>query len=234
MTTLPPAPTPPPLGATPRARWAAGRPTGLANAAIGLTGGVAVATLVGAFASRAMYANFDRYVGQNPTFDAPYIASQALSGIASMLMLASYITLALWMSKVHRRLTDAGEPMPLAELWAWFVWLIPLANIVMPYIYFRGLNRRARSRTVGAWWFTYLASGVASMVGGIQVFAASDFSSAFKDANHPLTGIDFSPLGAAGIASAVLMVVSWVFLALTLRAITARDLSGRPADAPRP
>jgi len=231
MTIMPPAPTPPPLGATPRAGWGAGRPTGLATATIGLTGGVALATLLGAFASRAMYANFDRYVGPNPSFDAPYIASQALSGLTSMLMLASFVTLALWMTKIHRRLTDAGEAMPLAQPWAWFVWLIPLANIVMPYIYFRGLNRRARSRTVGAWWLTYIASGAASMVGFAQVVAASDFSSAFKDANDPLAGIDFSPLGAAGIVSAALLVVSWVFLAMTLRAITARDLTG-PAPLP--
>jgi hypothetical protein len=231
MTTVPPAPTPPPLGATPRARWAAGRPTGLATATIGLTGGVAIATLLGALASRAVYANFDRYLGQNPTIDAPYIASQGLSGLASMLMLGSYITLALWMSKVHRRLRDAGEAQPLSEIWAWFVWLIPLANIVMPYVYFRGLNRRARSRTMGAWWLTYIGSGVVSMVGFVQVIAASDFSAAFKDANDPLAGIDLSPLGATVIVSAALLVVSWAFLAVTLRTITARDVSGRPGSA---
>ncbi len=230
MTTMPPAPTPPPLGGAPRARWAAGRPTGLATATIGLTGGVAVATLLGAFASRAMYANFDKYVGSNPTIDGTYLASQGLSGLAFLLMLGSYITLALWMTKVHRRLTEAGEPQPLSEIWAWFVWLIPLANYVMPYIYFHGLNRRARSRAVGAWWLIYIGSGLASMVGGIQVFAASDFSAAFKDANDPLAGIDLSPLGTAGIVSAVLLVISWVFLASTLRTITARDLSPRVAN----
>ena len=64
------------------------------------------------------------------------------------------------------------------------------------------------------------------MVGGAQVIAASDFSEAFKDANDPMAGIDFSPLGMAGIVSAALLVVSWVFLAMTLRAITARDTSG--------
>jgi hypothetical protein len=171
-----------------------------------------------------MYADADKYFGSNPTIDGTYLASQGLSGLASLLMLGSYITLALWMSKVHRRLTDAGEAQPLAEIWAWFVWLIPLASIVMPYLYFRGLNRRARSRTVGAWWLTYIGSGVASMVGGVQVIAASDFGAAFKDANDPLAGIDLSPLGVAGIVSAVLLVVSWVFLAATLRAITSRDL----------
>ena len=65
----------------------------------------------------------------------------------------------------------------------------------------------------------------------LQVFAASDFSAAFKDANDPLAGIDLSPLGTAGIVSAVLLVVSWAFLAMTLRAITARDVSGRARSA---
>jgi hypothetical protein len=231
MTTIPFAPTPPPLGGAPRASWAAGRPTGLATATIALTGAVALATLLGAFASRAMYADFDKYVGSNPTIDATYLASQGLSSLASLLMLGSYITLALWMTKIHRRLADAGEAQPLSEIWAWFVWLIPLASIVMPYIYFRGLNRRARSRTVGAWWLTYIGSGVASMVGLAQVIAASDFSAAFKDANDPMAGIDLSPLGAAGIVSAVLLLVSWVFLAATLRAITARDVTVRAANA---
>lgn len=228
MTTSLPAPTPPPLGGAPRASWAAGRPTGLANATIGLTGGVALATLFGALASKAMYADVDKYFGSEPTIDGTYLASQGLSGLASLLMLGSYITLALWMTKVYRRLTDAGEALPLSEIWAWFVWLIPFANLVMPYVYFRGLNRRAQSRTVGAWWLTYIASGVASMVGGVQVFANSDFSGAFKDANDPMAGIDLSPLGMAGIVSAVLLVVSWVFLAMTLRTITARDISALP------
>ena len=224
MTTLPPIPTPPPLGGTPRSGWGDGRPTGLANATIGLTGGVALLTLLGAWVSLSVYDNFDRYVAQNATYDAPYIASQLLQSLSSALMLGSYITIALWMTKVHKRLTDAGEQMPLASIWAWFVWLIPLASIVMPYLYFRGLNRRARARTVGAWWLTYLASGVTSMVGVAQVIAASDFSEAFKDPNDPFAGIDMSPLGAAGIVSAILLVVSWAFLASTLRAITARDL----------
>lgn len=227
MTTLPPAPVPPPLGGAPRSGWGDGRPTGLANATIGLTAGVAVTTLLGAWASLSVYSDFERYVGEEAVVDAPYIASQGLQSLASMLMIASYVTLALWMTKVHKRLTDAGEKMPLAPTWAWFVWLIPLASLVMPYLYFRGLNRRAKARTVGVWWLTYIASGVASMVGFAQVFAASDFSEAFKDANDPLAGIDMSPLGPAGMVSAVILVVSWVFLALTLRAITARDLSGQ-------
>ena len=227
MTTLPPAPTPPPLGAAPRTGWGGGRPTGLASATIGLTGGVALATLLGAFASRAVYANFDKYVGSNPTIDGTYLASQGLSGLSSMLMLGSYIALALWMTKVHRRLTDAGETQPLSEIWAWFVWLIPLASIVMPYLYLRGLNRRARCRTLGAWWLTYIGSGLASLVGAVQVVARSDFSELFKNASDPLAGVDLSPLGTAGIVSAILLVVSWIFLAATLRAITARDLTGR-------
>jgi hypothetical protein len=224
MTTLPPIPTPPPLGGAPRSGWGDGRPTGLANATVGLTGGVALLTLLAAWASLSVYDNFDRYVAQNATYDAPYIASQALQSLSSMVMIGSYVTLALWMTKIHKRLTDSGETMPLASIWAWFVWLIPLANYVMPYIYFRGLNRRARARTVGAWWSAYLASGVAQMVGVAQVFAASDFSELFEDPNDPLAGIDMSPLGAAGIVSAILLVVSWAFLASTLRTITARDL----------
>jgi len=73
---------------------------------------------------------------------------------------------------------------------------------------------------------TYIGSGMASMVGVAQVIAASDFSRAFQDMNDPFAGIDFSPLGAAGIVSAALLAVSWVFLTLTLRTITARDVSG--------
>jgi hypothetical protein len=227
MTTLPPIPTPPPLGQTSRSGWGDGRPTGLSKATIGLTGGAALLTLLGAWASLSVYDNFDKYVATEPDYDAPYIASQALQSLASMLMIASYVTLALWMTKVHKRLTDAGEKMPLASAWAWFVWLIPLASLVLPYIYFRGLNRRAKARTVGAWWLTYVGSGVASMVGLVQVIALSDFSEAFKDENDFFAGIDMSPLGATGIISAVILAVSWVLLALTLREITARDTSGR-------
>jgi hypothetical protein len=232
MTTLPPIPTPPPLGQTSRAGWGDGRPTGLSRATIGLTGGVALVTVLGAWASLSIYDNFDRYVGQSPAYDAPYYASQALQTISSLLMLASYVTIALWMTKIHKRLTDAGENMPLASVWAWFVWLIPFANMVMPYIYFRGLNRRAKARTVGVWWLTYLGSGVASMVGVAQMIAASDFSEIFRDQNDPLAGIDMSSLGPSGLVSAVILMVSWVFLALTLRAITARDVSGRDPLAP--
>jgi hypothetical protein len=104
--------------------------------------------------------------------------------------------------------------------------------MVMPYIYFRGLNLRAKARTVGLWWLTFLGSGLASMVGVAQMIAAADFSEAFRNQNDPLAAIDLAPLGPAGIVSAVILTVSWVFLALTLRAITARDISGRDPLVP--
>lgn len=216
--------TPPPLGATPRTGWGDGRPSGLANGTIGLTAATALLTLLGAFASASVYENFDRYVGSEPDIDASYILSQLLQSLSSLTMIGAYVTLCLWMMKIHRRLTEAGESMPLGPVWAWFVWLIPVANIVMPYLYFRGLNRRARSWAVAPWWLSYLASGAASLVGAAQFVAASDFSRVFKDQDNPFDGLDFAPLGAAGIASAALLAVSWLFLTVTIRDITSRDL----------
>ena len=224
MTNMPSIPTPPPLGGVPRSGWGDGRPRGLANATIGLTAGVAVLTLLGAWAALSVYSDFRRYVGQDPVIDAPYLASQALQSLSSLLMIASYVTLSLWMTKIHKRLTDAGEHMPLGPAWAWFVWLIPVASIVMPYVYFRGLNRRAHAGTVELWWLTYLGSGVASIVGLVQVIAASNFSDAFKDPNDPFAGIDMAPFGPAGVASAIILAVSWVFLTMTIRTITAHDI----------
>src|SRR5512143_3008402 len=148
MTTLPPAPTPPPLGAAPRTGWGTRPPTGLAAATIGLTALVTVMNFFSALGMRDVLAHYSDFGRPDYKPSTSAMAALALSSGAQVAMVGSFITLAMWMVKTRDRLVAAGEPLRLGPVWAWVGWIIPLANAVIPYLFFRGLNRRARSWAV--------------------------------------------------------------------------------------
>lgn len=227
MSTLPP---PPPLGGGGRTGFDSDRPTALRTATIVLAGTVAGVDLIAALAGRDVYAHLSDYASPGATPDAAYIASQGLGNLSGLLTLATFITLALWMTRVHKRLTDAGERMPLASGWAWGAWFIPVAQLVLPYIYLRGLNRRARSWALTPWWIAWVATIVPGFWAIARIISLSDLSLFGTDPNDPFLGLDLSPLGPALVAVALIRVVAWAFMAVTLVDITARDTQ-EPASA---
>jgi hypothetical protein len=143
-------------------------------------------------------------------------------------LIASFVLLALWMSKVRSAMTARGEVPggpPAVEWWGWFV---PIANIVLPFLGMRAVTRRKASvGIVVGWWVTYCLSIVLSWAATIPTFTAIDYSTGeltnpdALDATVPYTW-----------ASALVLAVSWVFLAMVIRQTTAAEkslTSGGPA-----
>ena len=150
---------------------------------------------------------------------------------ASPLAIASFVLLALWMSKIRAARTARGEAIggpPAVEWWGWFV---PLANIVLPFLGMRAITKaragmgllarlvaRVRRRRSGVAWRLRFAE-----------FTAIDFSTgklAHPEALDSIVGLTW--------ASAIAMVVSWVFLAMIIRVTTRRqaEASLRPRRYP--
>ncbi len=232
MTTPLPAPTPPPLGGAPRTGWGTRPPTGLAASTIGLTALATVLNFFSAPGMRDVLAHYSDFGRPDYKPSASAMTAFALYYGAQAVMVAAFITLAMWMVKTHQRLVAAGETPRLGPVWAWVGWIIPLANAVIPYLVFRGLNRRARSWAVLPWWIAWVGFWVIPMGGAIVDFARIDWASfASNPSTDPLRGLDLPTAGSAYVIAAYVLIAAWVLLAISLRQITARDVKGRAANA---
>jgi hypothetical protein len=177
---------------------------------------------------RDVLAHYSDFGHPNYKPSASAAAALAVSSGVQIAMVASFITLALWMVKTHQRVTAAGETLKLGPVWAWVGWIIPLANAVIPYLFFRGLNRRARSWAVLPWWIAWVSITVIQSAGALIDFARIDWSGfSTNPTTDPLRGLDMPTAGAAGVIAAYVMIVAWALLAISLRDITKRAVSGR-------
>ncbi|NTV39935.1 MAG: hypothetical protein HGA51_08285, partial [Demequinaceae bacterium] len=108
-----------------------------------------------------------------------------------------------------------GGP-PAVEWWGWFV---PLANIILPFLGMRAITKgRASMALLAGWWSTYLLSSALSVVSSAAIFGAIDWSTgklSHPDALDSMTGFAW--------ASGIVLVVSWVFLAMIIRVTTRRQ-----------
>jgi len=214
----PSAPPPPPLGAPPQAGWAAAAPTGLATATIWLTGAYTVLTL-GQTALTVSEIDVVEATGQNSA------GGQALVALSQIVAVASYVVVALWMTAIYRNLVSTGVAQPLSRLWAWFAWLIPLANYVLPFIYMRGLNQTAKSNALWPWWLAWCGMWTVSFASGIVLVGGLNFDALANDPEaSPFKDGALDGFGAYAWASSVLLVIAWVFLTKLVRDINARHL----------
>jgi hypothetical protein len=144
--------------------------------------------------------------------------SDIVNLLAFPVVVGSYVVLALWWGKVRQVRAATGYQVGGIPAVEWWGWLVPLANAVLPFLGMRSLTKNLVS--VGAllgWWLPYLAASVASAVAGFAVFGAIDWSTG------QLT--DTSALDAmipAYWASAILMLISWAFLAYIVKSTTDR------------
>jgi len=166
----------------------------------------------------------------DPENASPFAGQDPLSLVSGPLLIASFVFLALWMSKVRSAMTARGEAPggpPAVEWWGWFV---PLANFVLPFLGMRAVTRRQASvGIVVGWWVTFCLYWVLSWANIFPTFAAIDLSTGeltnpdALDATVPLAW-----------AAALTLAVSWAFLAIIIRQTTAgekavaADLNGSP------
>ena len=217
----PPPPLPgqaPPPGAFAPTGWAAEKPQGLAITAIVLTGLYAASSLYSSFVAQSTIDETKATLGSGNT--ATDLGTTAFGALGTIVMLASFVVLALWMSRIRRNLASrgvkAGGP-PAVEWWGWFV---PLANFVLPLLGMKAISRKKASMgLLLGWWLPWCIMWLATFAAGATSFFAVDLSTGdlvrpeALDASVPLTHI-----------ATVAVIVSWAFLAVIIRRVTDRHL----------
>lgn len=218
----PPAPyaqTPPPLGAGP-AGWVPDPPRQLALWATILTGAFTAMTLLSAVLAPQTVENLKETLEGALDGTATGAAGiDAVGTLTQLVGLASFIVLAMWMSKVRSNRKARGEDVsgpPAVEWWGWF---IPLANYVLPFLGMRGITRgRVGMGILLGWWLPFCGYWIMSIAAQIPVFGAIDFTSGEvvdTDALDAIVTLSW--------AQAALLVVSWLFLVVAIRTATAKD-----------
>lgn len=185
-----------------------------------LTGAVAALGLVSA-ASAAGRLDDMKAVLADPENASPFAGINPLDILSTPLLIASFVLLALWMSRVRSSMTARGEVAggpPAVEWWGWFV---PLGNFVLPFLGMRAITRhKAGLGVLVGWWVTFCLYWVLSWASTLPSLTAIDFSTGelsnpdALDAMVPLTW-----------ASALALAVSWAFLAKVIRHTTAVEKS---------
>ncbi len=203
-------------------------PTTVALWAIILTGAVAAIGLVSALTINSQVEEL-KTVLADPENASPFAGQNPLSFLSGPIMIASFVFLALWMSRVRAAITGRGEVAggpPAVEWWGWFV---PIANFVLPFLGMRAITRgKASVGMLVGWWVTFCLYWVLSWATLMPSVTAIDYSTGelsnpdALDAMVPLTW-----------AAALTLAVSWVFLALVIRQTTAAE-KALAADGQRP
>lgn len=198
------------------------KPAGaLATTAIALTAAYTASTVLSAvMAPGTVERTRDQLANPNDVDPTAGLADSALSGLQSLIAIASFVFLALWMMRIRTNLAAVGRPAggpPAVEWWGWFV---PLANFVLPYLGMRAISRRSVSTgLLLGWWLPFCAVWLVGPVAASATFRAIDFSTG--EVTHPEVLDQLVPLS---WASASLLLVSWLFLVLVIRRTTARHL----------
>jgi len=212
--TPPPAYAPPPhIVVTPSSA-----PTALALWATILTGAVAALGLVSALQASDRVEELKTILA-DPESASPFAGQSPWDLLSYPLWIASFVLVALWMSKVRSAMTDRGEVPggpPAVEWWGWFV---PLADFVLPYLGMRAITRRKASLAIIlGWWFAFCLYWVFAWASIVPTFTAMDYSTG------EVTNLEaFDVLVPLTWASALTLAVSWVFLALLIRQTTAAE-----------
>lgn len=193
-------------------------PTTIALWATILTGAVAALGLVSAVTAPGRLDETTAVLA-DPQNASPFAGQDPLGLLSGPLLIASFVLLALWMSRLRSAMTARGDVVggpPAVEWWGWFV---PLGNFVLPFLGMRGITRgKAGLGIVLGWWITFCLYWVVSFASVFPTFAAIDISTgeltnpSALDATVPITW-----------ASALALAASWAFLATVIRQATAAE-----------
>ena len=197
-------------------------PSSIALWATILTGAYAATSVLGAVTAPAMVEGLkERLI--DPQNASPFAGQSIGSSLGVPVSIASYVLLALWMSKIRTARKARGEKIggpPAVEWWGWFV---PLASIVLPFLGMRAITKaRVGMGVLLGWWLAYMAAGAVSIAALIPQLTTIDWSTG--KAAHP-EALDEAFRSVPGLmwASAIAMVVSWIFLAIIIQSATRRE-----------
>ncbi len=183
-----------------------------------LTGAYAATSVLGAVSAPAMVEGLKQRLA-DPQSASLFAGQSPVSALSIPLSIASFVLLALWMSRIRAARKARGETIggpPAVEWWGWFV---PVANIVLPLLGMRAITKaRAGMGILLGWWIAYVAAVGVSVASVIPEFTAIDLSTgklAHPEALDPIVGLMW--------ASSIAMLVSWVFLAMIIRVTTRHE-----------
>ncbi len=195
-------------------------PTTLALWATILTGAVAALGLASA-SMAAGRLDETKAVLADPQNASPFAGQDPLGLLSGPLLVASFVVLALWMSRVRSAMKAREEIVsgpPAVEWWGWFV---PLGNFVLPFLGMRAITKhKASVAIVVGWWVTFCLYWVISWAAVLPTFAAFDLSTG--ELSNPDALNATVPLAWAG---SLTLAASWAFLAMIIRHTTAAEKS---------
>jgi len=180
-----------------------------------LTGAYAALMLVSAVLAPATVESLKDSLA-NPDTASPFAGTSPTDFIIPPVSIASFVLLALWMSKIRGARKTRGEAIggpPAVEWWGWFV---PVANIVLPFLGMRAVTKgRASIGLLLGWWIAFVAFFGVQFATSMASLRAIDFQTgelARPEALDSIVGLTW--------AAAILLTVSWVFLATIIRITT--------------
>ena len=183
-----------------------------------LAGAVAAIELLGALTAGQFAAALTR---AGHAFDAPLTAHDLIALLFFPVLLATYVVLSLWFYRANAFLSQQGTPQRFKKIWAWFMWVIPFASLVIPYMFMRSIASAKQKTLVAGWWAGFLIW---------------NFSSAATSNVVSFSGEIFEPvLGSYTVIywiQALALTASWVCLAKIIRDFTETHASPQPQSAP--
>lgn len=209
--TPPPAPAPAPPSIPQYQGFAPDPPRGLGTATLIVAAIVTALTL----ASAATAAEYADVIVDRPADSLDFTAHEILAFLTFLPTLAAFVVMSLWAFQSNVYASYQGRRQRLHKVWAWFMWWIPLANLVLPIIYvWDSVAAKARVWVV-VWWLTWLASGVATQVGSLGIGFDGTVDPDFIEIYSPAFWI-----------GAILTVVSFGALVQVVRGVEADEPNG--------
>jgi len=193
-------------------------PKGLAAATIILT--LLVTLLVGA-SNAFIFVDFDSYIETlNQQSTTPVLdGSTLIALLSSPIWIASFVVLAMWMTRIRSNLKAVGRDpggIPAVEWWGWFV---PVANYILPALGMRSISKKSVNVfVVILWWLAFCAYWLAGFANGIVVFGAIDLNTGIYDGDALLALKPIVTVGSATLA------IAWIFLTIIVSRTTRRHL----------
>jgi len=210
---VPPTPAPEPRLTAPRR---------LAIAAIVVTGVVTAIQLLTALTAAEFTEALTRAGGN--VLNVPITVHALIEIPWYPALLAAYIVLSLWFYRANAFMSQQGTPQRFKKIWAWFMWLVPFANLVIPHMFMRSIASEKQKSLVAGWWGGYLVWAFGERATGIILEFGTEVPETFLASYSVIYWI-----------RALALTASWVCLAKIIRDFTDTHASPRPqSTSPTP
>jgi len=187
---------------------------------VALTAATAVVGILSALTTPAAVRDIEQAFKDGTAYTGS-MAANATSLLQIALAIASYVVVALWMMRVYKNLTTRGQKPSAPATMEWWGWFIPVANFILPFWSMKAIARKRVS--MGAllgWWVAWCLFWITFVYAAVVQSGMTDLATGKI---LSLDGID--TVVPTTWASAVVLVIAWVFLQHIVRKVTERHLT---------